>query len=465
MKLKYIFIFLIFFLPHLTHATTTTLLPTISIVASSTNPNVYIHTFDTSILESIGGLFAREHRLIAINPSGTSSIQCYPLAGGLSGFNASETIETDISISHSGNTSSGANPCTQTGYYFHTFHKIGETDYYYAQYYYNSETNTINTFSGQLPTITPNFSNKTNTRFIDLLIQNSGGNQFDFTVTYYIDPTEASSTIQSLNTQDIRITWNRNKYSPNDISLIEPINNDLHYVFYSDHIPLQQGTESTEIAQFTHVVCPVSTDPDYELDTFYKTELLHQFYNFGASFNGNVPFQHTYINSTVIAHLDEFGDCTIQDYQNEPYNAVLSNLKTFEECGITSGELLMGCVKNTVMYLFVPSEQAINQMTDVFTDSNLEIIQVAYLAFNQITLASETQTPVSAPLSLNLTIPEADLDVEMFSVEKMTYLMGDALPIFRGIILVAIWIGFILMVFSTINRFITVRGERDNRYV
>jgi len=127
------------------NATTTVELPTRSIVASSTNPSVYTWSINTSQIGT--GLWFSENLLTevpTIFPK-QSGIQCYPLSGGFGGVGTTTFVQINTSVSHVGNTSFGANPCTQSGYYYKIWYQNNNPTVYYAKYYFNSVDNKIET--------------------------------------------------------------------------------------------------------------------------------------------------------------------------------------------------------------------------------------------------------------------------------------------------------------------------------
>jgi len=122
------------------HATTTTALNIISITASSTNPAVYSMTFDYSPLGT--GLVFNEQSLTG---NTKAFPQCFPQSGGAqSGGASTKTVTVNTSVSHSGNTTGGSDPCNYSGYYYHVYYENGSTDYYYAEYFYDAGANAIN---------------------------------------------------------------------------------------------------------------------------------------------------------------------------------------------------------------------------------------------------------------------------------------------------------------------------------
>jgi hypothetical protein len=58
----------------------------------------------------------------------------------------------------------------------------------------------------------------------------------------------------------------------------------------------------------------------------------------------------------------------------------------------------------------------------------------------------------SEALSYSLVIEDANIDVEMFSVAQMEYLMGDTKPVFRSLALLVLLLGFFTMVITSVNK-------------
>jgi len=125
-------------------ATTTTAIPSISMVqSSSTNPNVYTFTYDTSEMYEISTSWIGEFRTLGKT---RNTGQCYPRGGGSGGIigATSTQLQINLDVSHSGITTAGAEPCDVTGYYYVVYwNPIDSTDYYYAQYYFNAEQNRV----------------------------------------------------------------------------------------------------------------------------------------------------------------------------------------------------------------------------------------------------------------------------------------------------------------------------------
>jgi len=74
--------------------------------------------------------------------------------------------------------------------------------------------------------------------------------------------------------------------------------------------------------------------------------------------------------------------------------------------------------------------------------------------FDEVTNISQTASTSgsTSTLAYHLKIPEADIDVEFFSVARMTQLMGPSQATFRLIAQMALWLGALYMVYNSIDR-------------
>jgi hypothetical protein len=180
-------------------------------------------------------------------------------------------------------------------------------------------------------------------------------------------------------------------------------------------------------------------------------DVLIQFSNHSSLFDENLqPFPDSYVYLTL--------DVTNQGIQ------IIGDIELYDSNTLLAQELrpcrlddLEACLIGAAVTLFVPSQDTVNSITATVVDSEFPLVENFYDAFSAVQSSVENSSPASTQqdLALNLTIPGTSIDVEMFSVDRMTYLMGDTKDTFRGIAEFALWIGFILMVAGTINRMIS----------
>jgi len=334
-------------------ATTTVSLPTISITASTTNPNVYTQIIDTSILNSIGGSFNRDVRMTEVVVGGG---QCWSLSGGTGALDETFTVETDVTHSHAGITTSGAQPCNTSGYYYHIWWKTGSSTIYYATYYYNANTNKIVT-TPQLDN--QNQTNQYNTRFTDFQFVQNNPDDFAVDVEYFIDSSEVNEELQNRNPKDIIVRLSAYKYDDTSQTVYGD-NVQTSFRFYETLTFDATTTQNTLFDhQFQSVVC-ASGDAN---GTSYRVESVVNFYNQGSSINNVYPFPESYIYNTSFFNKDSgTGECNLVSQENEEYNAVVPQNDApvvYEECGITN---LGGCINNSFRFLFIPSNESLNNL-------------------------------------------------------------------------------------------------------
>jgi len=253
-------------------------------------------------------------------------------------------------------------------------------------------------------------------------------NTIEIGADYFINLPEINTSISNKNPTLVQYELTKRPNTTVDTKQGETIDNQI------------QGT-STVLSTFTDL-----TDGTYDVYTHFS--------NIGCSLSvTDCPFPLSYIYTSFTLNNGTLSTSSIELYENTTTS--FTDVQ-YQDCHIINNPV--GCLINAGIYLFVPSEQAINQLTTVFTDSDLPFVQTMYSAFAGVTTVSENQTPVST-LSLNLEIPQAGINVEMFSVARMTQLMGDSQPLFRSIILIAMYLGLLMMVYTTTNRMVSYRSE------
>lgn len=288
---------------------------------------------------------------------------------------------------------------------------VNDAGIYYLKYYESSSLTRTTIFQA-CDTTCP--SNPQNTIEID--------------ADYFINLPEINTTISNRNPTLVQYELTKRPNTTVDTKQGETINNQI------------QGT-STVSTTFTDL-----TDGTYDVYTHFS--------NIGCSLDvTDCPFPLSYIYTSFTLNNGTLSTTTNELYENTTVS--ITDIQ-YQDCHVFNNPV--GCLVNAGIYLFVPSEQAINQLTSVFTDSELPFVQTMYSAFSGVTTISENQTPVST-LTLDLEIPQAGIDVEMFSVARMTELMGDSQPLFRSIILIALYLGLLMMVYTSINRMVSYRSE------
>lgn len=125
------------------------------------------------------------------------------------------------------------------------------------------------------------------------------------------------------------------------------------------------------------------------------------------------------------------------------------------ECSLTRPA---DCVVALARFLFVPDEAALQFVQRQFSSSTVPMVSEAYAGFAAVTQAVENSDASAATSSLayRFQLPEYGIDVEMFSVDTMTHLMGGSQSTFRAIIEVVMYLGFLSMVVASINNALSV---------
>jgi len=247
----------------------------------------------------------------------------------------------------------------------------------------------------------------------------------NLTVDYFINLSEIDTSQPEYNLSTLSLT------------LIDP--NQQILTTGHDITPLTQGNSQSVITAYDLV------------DGFYEV-----FVRFGNLDPGNTvtPFEQSEIITGI-----QIQNGIVSIVEQSQFTDGTAPVVEFEdsECGITN---LSGCIVNAVAFLFIPDQSVLDTFMTTVTNSDNPLIDSANQSFEQITTVSDA-TAVSAPLSYTLDIPQAGVNVEMFSVDRMTYLMGDAKPIFRSIMDTALWFGFIGMLISSVWRRI---GDGDDSF-
>lgn len=424
--MKYLFLFLpfFFFLPvFFTYAQTATLIDA-TVTASSTpgyaTLNVSQATLDALNLDGV--LYATErYTTTNLYPLVVPGTQCYPRQGGSTAFPSSGgySITLNASLHQTGNNSGGSPDCDISGVYYLVF-RTGTNpnySYYYIGYVYDVGTNTFSTYYGNNQ-FDLGINTIFNTRFTDLSITQPSSD-IQMVAEYFLDTSEIDSNNPILNPTQVQFSISLNPSSTLS-SRSENINNTIN------------GT-STATTTFSSLA-----DGTYDLQiTFFNNQTI---------FTGNHPFPNAYIyTSFVIASGTLASVADIEIYTSQTYADQDIQLKE-QPCSLSQ---LTGCLINAALYLFKPSDASLNTLTSLITDSPFPFVSIVYNSYAEVTDALDSATPVNT-LGLDLVIAEANIDVEMFSVDTMTYLMGDtAKNIFRTVAQGALWLGFIAM---AINR-------------
>jgi hypothetical protein len=258
------------------------------------------------------------------------------------------------------------------------------------------------------------------TRFIDTTItgQKVGSvNDVTFDTQYFTDPDDWSDA-----------------FDRPDIIFYYLYDNDNFTSSKQDLILPLPSIPATSTSQLTFNEIP---NGDYFVDlsfhNFNTASIVVPRSNMTYSFtvnNGNIT------NPTLISLSD--GTTPLEQFSG-------TNIPSLSDCGFTN---LSACLVAPLYYLFVPSSDSITNTFDGILNSDNPLVANATQAFNQVTSADEYNP--NATLEYRLQIAQAGIDVEMFSVNTMTQLMGDSKPIFRAIMTWVLWMGLIGMIIRSI---------------
>lgn len=199
--------------------------------------------------------------------------------------------------------------------------------------------------------------------------------------------------------------------------------------------PLNQGT-STKSLLLNNV--------------FDKNKTYLVYVNFWNLFNNNIAQNQTQLTLRLYFDINEnvfFDILAIDDAYLLPTDGSLLDL------GSCSFSDLSACITAPLAYLFIPSSDSVSSLLSTIQNSDNPLLQSAVTSFNNI-IGLQNATPDGNQLAYRLQIAEAGIDVEMVSINTITQLFGDSQPMFRGIMILVIWLSFFSMIISSVwNRF------------
>jgi len=215
-----------------------------------------------------------------------------------------------------------------------------------------------------------NYSSQYNTRFTNVSFASTS-----LDVSYYIDPTEATSTQPERN--PTLVTAQFSKRPSNDIT---------SYGFnIADAVAPTWGTGTTTVEFGT-----------LDMNSIY--DVYVSFSNPGTFFTGIKAFPLAYAYVTI--ETDAFGD--IATATPEFYDAVEQQSREYQPCSITE---VGGCIANAFIYTFMPSDNALEQFASLRTDAGtrapfIYITQIPELWGQLYGTASSASLTVSATTSI-----------------------------------------------------------------
>lgn len=288
----------------------------------------------------------------------------------------------------------------------------------------------------------PNFHS--DTRFIDASFQSPQNNIVNFSSTYYLNVDEYNNETRP----DVLNVW----------------------IFDDDGMQIHTQRK---------IILPISTgtstrafDINYNFpDGTYTAQV--NFWNMQTNY---FTQKHTQVTvEFVISNDDVVSSQVIQISDSETLPEASAN-SLLGQCGLDN---LTACLVAPFLFLFQPSPDTVDNFLDTIQSTDNLMIGNAITAFNNVTSVKDA-TPDGNQLVYRLQIAEAGVDVEMLSINTITQLFGDSAPMFRGIMILVIWLGFFSMMISSVwSRFTPgdsydfvpdatgtgAKRARDNTYV
>lgn len=262
----------------------------------------------------------------------------------------------------------------------------------------------------------------TNTKFLSLSY--SGTSSVVFETEYNLDTSEINSSNSATNPTQVLF-----QISLRPTSAVSGRSTNIDNTI--------NGTSSATSSPFNF---STSSDGVYDINV--------KFSNIGCGVDSAYcPFKGTYLYSS----FEISGGVLVATSTPEfyfPTPELANDIFEYQECSLTN---LTGCLINASIYLFVPSTASYSKITSLFTSNAFPFVNNVYESYQKFTDSIENPA-TSEALSYSLVIEDANIDVEMFSVAQMEYLMGDTKPVFRSLALLVLLLGFFTMVITSVNK-------------
>jgi len=345
-----------------------------------------------------------------------STGRCYPGSSGTGGY----TDVAYFSISSSSQTSytsGGYTDCSASGFYYINFTTYEPNnsyndpapgkDNFYVMYYWDAEAQNI------APAVTefvPGFNSTTQTRFVDVDI--TGTSTVTFSVDFFLELTEIDTTQSATNPTAVNFRYS---LRPTTVSsaIAETINNTI------------QGTST------------VSADFDGFADGTY--DLLVSFTNGGCALElSPCPFPQSYVYTS----FEILGGVLTTVGGNEFYDGTTPPDETaYRDCSLTN---IGNCISNAFVYLFFPSQSALNSFTILGDQLDTRFPFAYVFDFVELfeTLFQTTQTE-----SLDLTLAFASYgDITLISEEMLEEIPMSAT--IKSLLTYVLWLMFMLQMYN-----------------
>jgi len=261
-----------------------------------------------------------------------------------------------------------------------------------------------------------NFSSQYNTRFTNLVYSTTTSTT-TLTTGFYIDSTEATSTQADKNPTIVRYRYS--KVPSSDVS--------GYGISITGAISPTWGNGTTSAT--------------FNLAASSTYDFTISFANGGTSLTGVVPFPLAYIYLRITTN-DTGGIATSS--APEYYNAIVGQAFQYQPCGITE---LGGCISNSLIYVFVPSNESLDRFFSLKTDLEsrspfVYVYQVPDYFDSLYNTATSQALSITASTSLgNFTFLSASL------IESVPY--SDTM---RTIIGYLLWVMLALTIYARVTR-------------
>jgi len=266
------------------------------------------------------------------------------------------------------------------------------------------------------------FRSDANTRFLEIFV--SGSSTISVDVDYYLDPDEVDTSISLYNPTSVRFAYSL-RPSTNLTGLSEAID------------PTDTGTST------------VSFNLGSLADGVYDLEI--KFNNAGCALGlSGCPFPNTYVYTDfTISGGTLTATGTIEYYNARSFENPNGGVSSYP-CSLTE---FQGCLKNFALWLFQPSDFAINYFVNIveylknkFPAAYVYSFATAFTTFANTSSGTLPDLVVPLPLLGNVTILSADIFNEGSTLETV----GDVTyPLSAG----AFSLGFMILLFRRSKRF------------